>query len=244
MFATVLGSGSKGNSTLIESGKSKILIDAGLSLRQTKDRLGLCGVRPEEISAIVITHDHGDHIDGLKSWPNETQIHANPATMAGILAKNPRRNIAPFDTGSRIRVAGFEIDTFPVPHDAADTAGFLINGELGFLTDLGFISRLVLDQVAPAKALIVESNYDDGMLMDSRRPFATKQRIRSNLGHLSNAQAAQLIDHLASKSLRLAVLCHLSGECNTQELASETCSRSGIPIHTSTQGSPSSRFAI
>ena len=227
MHVTILGSGSAGNCALVESGRTRLLIDGGLSARQMAARLALCGVNPIEIDGILLTHEHGDHTGGLNVWCKQfaTPIYANSLTSEML-----RRDLGPlkkdwrmFVTGSEFAIKDITVQTFTVPHDAVDPVGFMLHcgkHALGFLTDLGFATKLVYERVRAAHTLVIETNHCETLLQnDTRRPWSVKQRIMSRHGHLSNAAAAGVIAELLNANLRRAVLGHLSRDCNSPELA-------------------------
>lgn len=223
---TILGSGSGGNCAYLEAGETRILIDAGFSARQIRERLARIGRAPEGLSGILVTHEHGDHIQGLGTLCGklDVPVFANRFTAEAVARQctsRPRFQI--FETGSSFAVGDVEVDAFSVPHDAMDPVGFLLRtaaGNIGFLTDLGHATRLVLERVRPAHVLVLESNHDLRLLQDdTRRPWSTKQRILSRHGHLSNDAAAEVAVELASDHLGRIYLGHLSRDCNRPELA-------------------------
>ncbi len=224
---TILGSGSGGNCAYLEAGETRILIDAGFSARQIRERLAGIGRAPESLTGILVTHEHGDHIQGLGTLCGKTgtPIYANRFTCEAIQGAFPgaRFSFSVFETGASFSVGGVEVDTFSVPHDAMDPVGFLLRtaaGNIGFLTDLGHATRLILERVRPANLLVLESNHDLKLLQDdTRRPWSTKQRILSRHGHLSNEAAAAVAEQLAAAHLRRIYLGHLSRDCNRPELA-------------------------
>jgi phosphoribosyl 1,2-cyclic phosphodiesterase len=257
---TVLGSGSAGNCALVETPRSRVLIDGGLSARQMVARLALCGVNPIEIDAILLTHEHGDHTGGLDVWCKQfaTPIYANAAT-AGVLrresANAPRKDWRLFATGSDFAINDIAVQTFTVPHDAVDPVGFVLRHDresLGFLTDLGFATKLVYERVRAVQTLVIETNHCEKLLQnDTKRPWSVKQRIMSRHGHLSNTAAAGVLAELASAGLRRAVLGHLSRDCNSPALAVETVrtrlaeiGANGIDVVCSTQREPTARMAV
>jgi phosphoribosyl 1,2-cyclic phosphodiesterase len=224
---TVLGSGSSGNCALIETPKCRLLVDAGLSARQIALRLAQCGVTPQQIDGILLTHEHQDHACGIDVWFKQysTPIYCNRLTAEVLRSaeqkvKKDWRIIA---TGSEFSIADLTIQAFPVPHDAVEPVGFVIHHgmhSLGYLTDLGVATRLVQERVRKVHTLVVETNHDEKLLQnDTRRPWSVKQRISSRHGHLSNTAAAEVVAELMENGLRRAILCHLSSDCNTPELA-------------------------
>ncbi|MDB6172860.1 MAG: Beta-lactamase domain protein [Chthoniobacteraceae bacterium] len=224
---TILGSGSAGNSALIESAGTKLLIDGGLSSRQLVKRLAECGVSPAEIDGILLTHEHSDHAGGLNVWCKQfaTPIYCNRLTAEVLQKSAPEvvREWKLFVTGSDFYINDIAVQTFPVPHDAVEPAGFVLhhgNCALGYLTDLGFATKLVYERVRQVHTLFIETNHDEKLLQnDTRRPWSIKQRIMSRHGHLSNTAAANVLVELLESNLRRAVLGHLSRDCNNPELA-------------------------
>jgi len=222
----VLGSGSSGNSAVIRSGSTRLLVDAGLSARQLCVRLEAVGIEPDSLDAIIVTHEHGDHVQGLEVFCKKRPmpVYGTLHTCA-LLREKSRAPISwrPFEAGNAFRVGDIEIESFSVPHDAVDPVGYLFHNEvcrIGLLSDVGHVTRPIIDRLAGVHTLFTESNYDEVMLQnDTVRPWATKQRIANRHGHLSNEQAAALVAAVASPSLHRVVLGHLSSDCNTAELA-------------------------
>jgi phosphoribosyl 1,2-cyclic phosphodiesterase len=227
---TILGSGSGGNCAYLEAGETRLLIDAGFSARQIRERLASIGRAPEGLTGILITHEHGDHITGLGTLCAKTgaTIYANRFTREAIEKQFPAAGLkfAVFETGAAFTVGEVEVQSFSVPHDAMDPVGFLLRtlaGNIGFLTDLGHATKLILERVKPANVLVLEANHDLKLLQDdTRRPWSTKQRILSRHGHLSNEAAAEVAVQLANADLHRIYLGHLSRDCNRPELAHRT----------------------
>jgi phosphoribosyl 1,2-cyclic phosphodiesterase len=223
---TILGSGSAGNCTYLEAGETRLLIDAGFSGRQIRQRLAGIGRAVEALTGILITHEHSDHTQGLTVLAAKLGIpvYCNRMTKEAIEYQLKIQISARlFTTGDSFEVGGVGVDSFSVPHDAQDPVGFLLrteNGNLGFLTDLGHATKLVLERVRPANVLVLEANHDLKLLQeDTRRPWALKQRILSRHGHLSNDAAADAVEQLAGAHLHQLYLGHLSRDCNRPELA-------------------------
>ncbi len=229
---TILASGSSGNCAYLETEDTRLLIDAGLSARQIRQRLLAIGRTPENLHGILITHEHTDHTQGLGVLAGRLQIpvFCNRLTKEAVQTQfqNPL-DYRLFATGATFELGDLSIDTFSVPHDAYDPVGFLLrtsSGNIGFLTDLGHATRLVIERVRPSHALVLESNHDVKMLQDdTRRPWATKQRILSRHGHLSNDAAATLATEIITADLRHLFLGHLSSDCNRPALAQSVVSR-------------------
>jgi phosphoribosyl 1,2-cyclic phosphodiesterase len=223
---TILGSGSAGNCAYVETGETRILVDAGLSPRQIRSRLAGIGRAPENLNAILITHEHSDHIQGLVGIARKLNIpiYCNRATRdetERVLKTNFECRI--FETRESFEVGDVFVDTFDISHDAQDPVGFLLRtpaGNIGFVTDLGYVTKHVLDRIRRANVLLLEANHDVKMLQDSvRRPWSLKQRILGRQGHLSNEAAADAAEQIMSAELRHLYLGHLSRECNLPELA-------------------------
>jgi phosphoribosyl 1,2-cyclic phosphodiesterase len=224
---TILASGSAGNSALVRCGSTSILLDAGLSARKLCDRLAACGMSPDSLDGVVLTHEHGDHTAALRVLcaKREIPVYANRLTAAALEAGSMpgHRNWRFFANGTTFTLGELTIEAFSVPHDAADPVGFLIRdggATFGLLTDLGHATQLVLERMREADALFIETNYDEDLLQrDTRRPWSVKQRISSRHGHLSNRAAADVIAELAEGRLSALLLGHLSRDCNSEALA-------------------------
>ena len=226
---TILGSGSKGNCAYLETDDVRLLIDAGFSTRQIRQRLVALGRSPESLTAILITHEHSDHVQGLAGLGDKLRIpvYCNRLTRDAIESQmGIRLESRLFETGASFEIGGVAVKTFTIPNDAQDPVGFLIRtatANIGFLTDLGHATTLVLNRVKPAHALVLEANYDVKLLQDdTRRPWSIKQRIAGRHGHLSNDDAAGAMQEIVSADLKHLFLGHLSQDCNRPELALQT----------------------
>ncbi|MBK1791645.1 MBL fold metallo-hydrolase [Persicirhabdus sediminis] len=229
MRMAVLGSGSRGNATLIEYGQIRLLIDAGLSAKQLVLRMESLGVDPDSISAILITHEHSDHAGGLDVLlrKREIPVYTNLLTREVLMHKMKSQiQWRIFQSGQKFSLGPFTIDPFSIPHDAADPVGFVLEADgirLGSLSDVGYITDSIANRLKDCDALALEANYDYDMLeADSRRSWATKQRIASRHGHLSNEQTSELVEKVHSERLKQVTLIHLSGDCNCPDLATKT----------------------
>jgi phosphoribosyl 1,2-cyclic phosphodiesterase len=225
---TILGSGSSGNCAYLETDQTRLLIDAGLSARQIRLRLAGIGRAPESLSGILVTHEHSDHIQGLGVLAAKLgiPIYANRLTREEIETQfGGPFQWRVFETGATFEVGDVVVDTFSVPHDAQDPVGFLLRtpaARVGFLTDLGHATRLVIERVRTSNVLVLETNHDLRLLQeDPRRPWSLKQRILSRHGHLSNVAAADVAEAILSADLGHLYLGHLSRDCNRPELALE-----------------------
>ncbi len=226
---TILGSGSGGNCAYLEAGETRLLIDAGFSGRQIRERLAGIGRSPESLTGILITHEHSDHTQGLAILGNRLRIpvYCNRLTKDAIEDQMEcGLDCRLFSTGASFGIGEVDVETFSIPHDAQDPVGFLLrtqSGNLGFLTDLGHATRLVLERVRPSNVLVLETNHDLKLLQeDTKRPWSVKQRILSRHGHLSNEAAAKAVAEIVGPDLRHLYLGHLSRDCNRPDLAETT----------------------
>ena len=226
MEICVLASGSTGNCIYVAGGGTRLLIDAGLSLKETSARLAQLGLEITAIQAVLFTHDHSDHCQRADVFHRRHAIpfYANEGTAAGIELTTKRTDIrwTIFEAGSPFAVGALQIEPFSVPHDAADAVGFIITdgvARLGMATDFGIATTLIRRKLADCDALILETNHDVEMLKQSGRPWSLIQRILGRQGHLSNEDAAELLASVLGPRLRTLFLAHLSGECNTPALA-------------------------
>ncbi len=225
----VLASGSSGNSVYVASENTRLLVDAGLSAKQIAIRLEQIGVVPESINGVCVSHEHGDHIAGIRVLQKRhgTPIYANAGTLNGIRRQPKSDEIAIkiFQTGAPFQIGDITIDPFSVPHDAYAPVGFRLQAagtSVGVVTDLGMVTSLIREKLKGCHAIVVEANHDEDLLQEAPRPWPLKQRIRSRQGHLSNIGAAQLISECATNSLEHVYLSHLSSDCNTPDTALRT----------------------
>src|SRR5216683_8410154 len=260
MFSlTMLGSGSAGNSALVATDHCRLLVDGGLSARQIVTRLALCGLSPEQLDGVLLTHEHGDHVCGLEVLCRKFQIpiYCNALTAEAIRCDSLgwHRNWRIFRTGSEFSICDITVQTFPVPHDAVDPVGFAFHagsGGLGFITDLGYPTKMLIERLRKVQTLVIETNHDEKLLQnDTHRPWPVKQRIQSRHGHLSNNAAATVIEQLLPGKIDRVVLGHLSRDCNAPTLALQTVrnslNKSGkieIELFCATQSEISPRFCI
>ncbi len=256
MKFSVLGSGSEGNCTYVESGDTCFLIDNGFSGKELVHRLDRIGCRPDKLKAILITHEHNDHVRGVGvlSRRYNLPVYANLATHRAASKKVGRLvQEEIFVTGKSFLVGSLEIHPFAISHDTVDPVGFVIDDgrvRLGYCTDTGRVSKLMAHLLGRCKGLILESNYDPDMLWQGPYPLPLKQRIKSSLGHLANKDAASFVKQLANSSLSTLVLAHLSKTNNLPQLAAESLNRvnpelkSGVEFVVSCQYSPTSLFSI
>ncbi len=233
-FCTLF-SGSSANSAFIEhtdeqGNKKAILIDAGAGVKCMEKALSAIGASFDEIGAIFITHEHSDHIKGLKSILRKYRIRvvSNVETVAAIQSACPEIDenfFIPLQPNARIRNDVFEIIPFDSSHDSVHCCGYTVsvgNVKLGCLTDCGSCSEKMIDCLSGCKAVIIESNHDIAMLENGPYPIYLKRRVSSEHGHMSNVQCGRVLCELAKKGLEAAILAHLSKENNTPSVALNT----------------------
>jgi phosphoribosyl 1,2-cyclic phosphodiesterase len=232
-----LGSGSSGNATLVEFDSTRFLVDAGLSARGLAQRLQAAGLSPRSVDWILLSHEHQDHCRGAQrfSVQHGVPVICSHATLEAM-DRSPRHfadwialpEDRPLDLGP------VQVDAFPVPHDAARPVGFVIHGDglrIGLATDLGHATTLTLHRLRGCHLLMIESNYDPGLLQRGPYPWQLKQRVSSRTGHLSNQQAAAVLQQTVDDECRAVVMAHLSEQNNrpglVRQLAANSLSSSG-----------------
>jgi len=220
----MLGSGSSGNAAYLESGGTRILLEAGFSCRDLEARLTALGVDPARIDGILLSHEHGDHARGARLFARKfgTPVAASRGTLraAGFRAGSP--GLLPFESGDMVSLGSLRIATAPIPHDAVDPVAFRIDtpeGRVGFALDLGHAREEVRGLLVGCEVLILESNHDPEMLEQGPYPKELKERLRGPSGHLSNRQAAELLSAVAGPRTRALLLAHLSRTNNRADLA-------------------------
>jgi len=222
---TILGSGSRGNAAVVASSRTRILIDAGFRRREMLRRLQAVGQAPEELSAVLITHEHSDHVAGLDRLAAKLPlaVYLNEGTRAalGKMGESLER-VETFVSGESFTVGDIEVTPFTIPHDAADPVGFRLCAEgvrLVVVTDLGYLAENVKDQLQGADCAVLESNHDTEMLKNGGYPWALKQRVASRVGHLSNETVAMYLGGDFDGVPAHLILAHLSENNNLPELA-------------------------
>jgi phosphoribosyl 1,2-cyclic phosphodiesterase len=253
----VLGSGSRGNCTWIATEKTRLLVDAGFGFKETSARLAAAGQTLQGCDAIVISHEHQDHIGGLRSLVMKLKIpvYIAPAAHDAVRWDEKMRSVAAFemfDPGRKFRVGDIEFSPFSIPHDAADPVAFAFEAQgikAAVVTDLGYIPEIVKQHVRSCHCLIFESNHDLEMLKVGPYPWFVKQRVMSRQGHLSNRTTAQFLSDDYDGSAQVVVLAHLSDANNHPEIvrltALDALSRRKTDLtslHLATQDSPTPVF--
>lgn len=220
-----LGSGSEGNALLVHTGATYLLLDCGFGLKDSVARLARLGVVPEQLSGIVVTHEHSDHIAGvgrlarkfnLPVWLTHGTLRNQPKVFAGITA------LCEVDAHQSFAIGDLEVSPYPVPHDAAEPVQYVLGDgakRLGVLTDAGSSTPHILAMLSGCDALVLECNHDARMLQEGDYPYSLKQRVGGRFGHLSNAQAAAILAGLDVSRLQHILAAHISAHNNTQELA-------------------------
>jgi len=217
-----LASGSKGNSLFISWGKTSVLIDAGLSGIEIERRLSARNQSIEDLTAILVTHEHSDHIRGVgilsRRYNIPVYINKSTYTKASTLGKLAGCEF--FECGNSFKIDGMKISSFTISHDAVDPTGFTLekkDKKIGIATDLGIATNLVKECLKDCSFLYLESNHDPDMLINGPYPWSLKQRIKGNQGHLSNIDMQKLLKELNNEKLKHVTLAHLSEENNTPE---------------------------
>ncbi len=224
MKIVVLGSGSDGNSTLLEIGKVKILIDCGFTYSTLEKKLNEINVSPKDIDYILITHDHGDHINGLKTFLKRNHPILCISKILEEYSLGYEYNNTKYYEDEFL-IENIFIKTLPTSHDAHDSYGFLIehsNESLVYITDTGYIHERNLEVIKNKKYYLIESNHDVEMLMNGRYPLYLQKRILSNKGHLSNEITGMYLSKIIGPNTKKIVLCHLSKDNNTKEICLST----------------------
>jgi phosphoribosyl 1,2-cyclic phosphodiesterase len=227
MRIAILGSGSRGNAVVVESDGRRLLIDAGFSCRELERRMGAVGVAVSTLSALVLTHEHSDHVRGAERLARRhgLPVYATTGTLQASGLDGAAAGAHRMGSGVPVEVAGFEIEPFAIPHDATEPVGLTVQDgagrRLGLAADLGSRSRLAWGRMTELDFLLLETNHDLGMLRSGPYPWVLKQRIAGSHGHLSNEDAAGGLAELVSDRLRWVVLYHLSQTNNSPALAAE-----------------------
>jgi len=234
----MLASGSRGNCAVVASSCTKILVDAGISCRETVKRLKTLGEDAHSLSAILITHEHSDHVSGLATLAKRLRIpvfmtaathQAWARAMRDASGEEPHlERLERFEAGYSFQVGDIAVKPFTIPHDAADPVGFTFRCEgvkIGIATDLGYLPVSVREHLRGSDVLVLESNHDLEMLRGGPYPWSVKQRVMSRVGHLSNHALADFFANDYDNSAAFVVLAHLSEENNHPEIARREAER-------------------
>ena len=224
---TILGSGSRGNASVIHGTEGTILLDAGFSAKELETRMENSGIDPDSVQGVLITHEHSDHVKGCRTF---TKRHHIPAYLtAPVLKEAARGDCQPekkviINPGSAFELCGITVEPFTLPHDAVDTVGYVFRAcdkKIGVATDLGHLNLLARQKLRGSSLLMLEANHEPTMLKASGRPLQLKRRILSRFGHLSNEDALAALEELLTPESQLLVLAHLSSECNDCDLLAD-----------------------
>lgn len=220
-----LGSGSQGNCLIVDAGGTKLLLDCGFSARATVERLARLAVAAEEISGVLLTHEHSDHVAGVFRFASRYAIPVyltHGTQVAAPRGKSPLPECRLIDSHTPFSIGALEVQPFPVPHDAREPVQYVFSDgahRLGVLTDSGSITQHIVDRLQGCDALVLECNHDQGLLAASNYPPMLKRRISGGVGHLDNEQAAGLLRRIDAKRLQHIVAAHLSEQNNRPQIA-------------------------
>jgi phosphoribosyl 1,2-cyclic phosphodiesterase len=218
-----LGSGSRGNATLVETASTLVMVDCGFSCRETERRMARLGRSPDELSAILVTHEHGDHIRGVPALVRKYEVPVWLTNGTGVVLQDEALPVLHhFDAHADIELGDLEIRPYTVPHDAREPCQFVFSDgrkRLGVLTDSGRVTAHICESLDGCDALVLECNHDPMMLAQGPYSSRLKARVGGPLGHLSNAQAAGLLERIDTTRLQHIVAAHLSDKNNHPDLA-------------------------
>lgn len=227
-----LGSGSNGNSLVIEKGLTRILLDCGFGLRDTESRLNRLQLQPDQLSGLLVTHEHDDHAGGIFKLANKYRIpvwltYGTYTTVSRLLPAQQNFSINIIDSHTPFTINELEITPFPVPHDAREPVQYIIKdgaSKLGVLTDTGTTTPHIETMLSSCDGLVLECNHDLDMLMNGPYTWSLKKRVSSRLGHLDNASSAGILSKLDTSKLKHIIAAHLSAKNNSPELARKALS--------------------
>jgi phosphoribosyl 1,2-cyclic phosphodiesterase len=221
---TSLGSGSSGNGLVVESGETRVMMDCGFTLGDTKARLERVGLAPSQISGIVVTHEHDDHMGGVARFALRYAIpvYLTRGTAQWLPPDFPAVLVKCIDSHTAFSIGSVAVEPFPVPHDAREPVQYVFSdgdARLGVVTDIGTVTQHVVEKLSGCEALVVECNHDLDMLMEGPYPVSLKHRVAGRFGHLCNADAGRLVGALELSKLRHLIAAHLSQQNNKPALA-------------------------
>ena len=230
MKVWVLGSGSRGNATVIDNGDTRVLVDAGFSARELKRRMSVAGIAPESIEALIVTHEHTDHMCGAVRaalrW--KWAVHATRGTVTGV-PELAAANVRTFMAGETLTFSSMTVLTVPTSHDANEPVAVVATdtatgARAAVVLDLGRESPVLRKGLSDVEVLVLESNHDEDLLAHGPYPISVQRRIAGHTGHLSNREAAAIVRSCSHSDLQHVVLAHLSEQCNTPDHALGTAS--------------------
>ena len=223
-----LASSSSGNAALIRSGKTAILLDAGLSARRVAQSLALLGMTPDQLNAVLITHEHSDHVSGVATLTKKYAVPVYASRGTAHFLPQAGSALRIFEAGDAFVIGDLQVQSFRTSHDAADSVDYRIDapdGSLGALTDTGYVTDDAVKALTGVDLLLLEANHDVGMLQSGPYPYHLKRRILGEHGHLSNEAAADFALHCVKNGTSDILLAHLSAENNTPEAAEYAVAR-------------------
>ena len=217
-----LGSGSRGNALIVDVGDTRVLLDCGFSVKATVERLGRLGIAAESIDAVLLTHEHSDHLGSAARFAARfgLPVYLTHGTQQALSTHCASSRL--IDSHQTFAIGSLEVQAFPVPHDAREPVQYVFSDgqhRLGVLTDCGTVTAHVLSMLDACNALVLECNHDTRLLAESSYPAMLKRRISGNFGHLGNGQAAELLTRIETSRLQHIVAAHLSEQNNRPELA-------------------------
>jgi phosphoribosyl 1,2-cyclic phosphodiesterase len=221
---TCLGSGSAGNALVVECGRTRVMMDCGFGIGETRERLERVGLEPSDLAGIVVTHEHGDHLGGVAAFAAKYSIpvHLTRGTAHWLPEDFPAELVSHIDPHNEFALQDLCVQPFPVPHDAREPVQYVFTDgdvRLGVVTDLGCSTSHVEEKLSHCHALVVECNHDLDLLWNGSYPFALKNRVAGRFGHLDNRSAAAMVKNLERPHLRHLIAAHLSEQNNTPALA-------------------------
>ncbi len=247
-----LGSGSRGNALLVEVNETLLMVDCGLSLQATEERLRILGRTPRDVTALLVTHEHADHIQGVARFARRynTPVWMTPGTASAVAARSLTQ-INTLNCHREFELGEITLQPFPVPHDAREPCQFVFAGagrRLGVLSDTGHITSHIADRLAGCDALALEANHDLESLHRGPYPASVKHRVASSVGHLSNEQTAHLLERVGHPGLQWVVALHISQQNNSSDDVRDSLAgvlaRDGQTLYLAAQNTPSEWLEI